>query len=83
MYELGALVGAIIWVGGLFLAFVFCGLRWERGWVYRLLPLLYAAVSANGIAVGRGYEGFHFIQFVLGLSATGLIFSGVAWLYAR
>jgi hypothetical protein len=72
-------IGASIWVFGMLLSLMFCRYKWERGVIFKLLPILYGFSSGLVTSMLRNYEIQQLVEFTLGCTFCGLIFSAIAW----
>ena len=64
------------------LTVMLCRVKWEKGIVFKLFPILYGFFSGLVISTLREYEIQQSIEFTLGCTYFGLFFFALAWLDA-
>ena len=72
-----------LWIGGMLICFLICLCKWEGGFVYKSLPIIYGLLSGLIVAMLRGLDLANASEIILGFTLTGIVLSGIAWVDAR
>jgi hypothetical protein len=78
-------IGLMFWLGGMALSVVLCYKGWDKGFIYRYLPIIYGFFAGMTLSfLGKQWAvGFSSLEVIMACAVAGCVFWFAVWAERR